>query len=496
MKKSTVSRRSFIKGTAATAAVSLTQGTISNAFAQQSSELKVGKGNKWPGKVVINFDKKAVIMDGATGEADPDVIKAMIDKSIKVLTEKDDIGEAWKTVFPDSLTAQSTIAIKVPLGCAKQKIAPHWAAVKAITDGLQMMDFSGTKFPASNITIYDMRCQNKLSSYGYTSANFGNVKIVYDSEGSDYADGANNLQYAKSLKAANFLINVFRPGGHDDYVEGLTLGFKNHYGTYKVEHDGSKAPKHLRDINCTGVVYEKNVLSVCYGLFGAKEGSGAPGSGAISYYDYAYGLDSTIVPYIDTSGGKEEKVFNPCTIIMSTDPITAEMQTIKMMRQAQTPTQGPAKAYDTASMPKYLRASAGVSGALEDKTYNIGIIDESKMDIIKIINGQVIGTVIKNNRSSLGGYSSSVNVHKVKGQNITLIHYSLPEAKIGSETKLDIFDLRGSLVRNLSGLVAGAVNNVSWDEKDTAGKLVNNGTYILRLTSGNLNLSEKFTVIR
>ncbi|HEX2957056.1 MAG TPA: twin-arginine translocation signal domain-containing protein [Chitinispirillaceae bacterium] len=479
---STISRRTFLKGTAATAAVTIAQGATSNAFAQQDVPDK-GPGNKWPGRVVINFDKNAVTMDGAKGTAVPEMLKTMVDKSIQVLTEKEDIGEAWKAVFPASLTAQSIIAIKIPLGCADQKIAPHWSFVKAITDGLQKMDFNGTKFPGSNITIYDMRCNNRLADYGYTSANFGNVKIVYDSEGTGATDGAKGLQYAKSLKAANFLINVFRPGGHGAYVEGLTLGFKNHYGTYKVDHNASSAPGYLRDINCTGVVLNKNVLSVCYGIFGAAESSGSPGSSAIPYYYYARKIDSTIT----------NESYPPCTIIMSTDPITAEMQTIKMMRLA--PKEP--KDYTVASMPKYLKASGGVSDATDDKkTYNIGIIDESKMDIRQIINGQVIGTVIKNNRTALGGYSPNIGVHKIKGQNVTLIHYSLPDVKIGSEAKLDIFDLRGSLVRSLSGFIAGAVNNVSWDEKDTLGKLVNNGTYILRLSSGKVNLSEQFTIIR
>lgn len=484
MSKNTVSRRTFLKGTTATATAALTHGTLTNVFAQQSTELKPGPGNKWPGRVVVNFDKSAVTWDGSNASAVPAVIQTMVNDSVLFLTEKEDIGEAWKAVFPASLSAQSKIAIKVPLGCATQKVAPHWAAAKAIIDGLQKMDFNGTKFPVANITVYDMRCQNKLQSYGYTTANLGNVKIVYDSQGSGYTDGAivnnRNLQYAKSLQA-DFLINLFRPGGHGSYVEGFTLGFKNHYGTYAVEHDGGKAPGYLRDINCTGVVYNKNVLSICYGIFGAAENSGSPGSSDVPYFDYAKGIDSSIT----------NTKHPPCTIIMSTDPITAEMQTIKMMRQAKSPP----KAFDKASMPKYLQASGGASEAL-NPTYNIGIIDEAEMDIRKIINGEKIGVGVKDKNTLFHTFSSKVSIHKIRGQNITLIHYSLPDAKMGSKVKLEIFDLKGSILRSFSGFNAGAMNNVSWDEKDSAGKLVNNGTYLLRLTSGNINLSERFTIIR
>jgi hypothetical protein len=71
---------------------------------------------------------------------------------------------------------------------------------------------------------------------------------------------------------------------------------------------------------------------------------------------------------------------------MSTDPVTAEMQTIKMMRLNKKPAGG----YGVNDMPKYLRASAGVTGALPDTSLNFGVIDETKMDIRRIINGVVM----------------------------------------------------------------------------------------------------------
>lgn len=483
MSNNSVSRRSFLKGTTATAAVALTHGGITKVLAQQSTELKPGPGNKWPGRVVINFNKNAVTWNGDLATAVPEMIKTMIDESITFLTGKETVGEAWKAVFPDTLTAKSKIAIKVPLGYAIQKIAPHWAAAKAIIDGLRAMDFNGTKFPIENIIVYDMNCQNKLKTFGYTTENLGNVKIVYDNKGSGYSDGAKSggrtLQYAKSLNEADFLINLFRPGGHSSWGEGFTLGFKNHYGTYDPDHN-SPLP-YLRDINCTGVVYTKNVLSICYGIFGAQENSGAPQSSDVSYYQYAKAVDSSIT---NTN-------HPPCTIIMSTDPITAEMQTIKMMRQRE----NPPKSFDVNSMPKYLKASGGISGAL-NPTYNIGIIDEAEMNIRQIINGEKIGVKVKDSKTPFATFSSRLNIHQIRGQHSTIIHYSLPGSKTGSKVKLDIFDLKGSLLRSLSGFVAGTVNNVSWDEKDSAGKLVNNGTYILRLTSANINLSERFTIIR
>ena len=370
-----ISRRSFLKDSAAaTAALTVPAGLAGTILYGDAAAkaLAVGPGNKWPGRVVINFNKNAVTMDGANATAVPSVIREMVNASILRLTGETAIGAAWKAVFPASLTASSTISIKVPLGCANSTIAPHWSSVRAITDGLQVMDFNGTKFPAENITIYDMRCRNNLANYGYTAENFPGVKIVYDSMGSGYTDGARNQQYAQSLRNT-FLINVFRPGGHGPAYSGFTLGFKNHYGSYEVDHNESTASGYLRDINGTGVVFNKNVLSVCIGIFGAQEASGSPGSPSMPYFNYASSLDKTIA---NTS-------VPPTTIIVSTDPVTAEMQTIKMMRLNKKPAGG----YRVKDMPKYLRASAGVKGALPDASLNFGIIDEAKMDIRRIING-------------------------------------------------------------------------------------------------------------
>ena len=370
-----ISRRSFLKDSAAaTAALSVPAGIAGTILYEDVSAkaLAVGPGNKWPGRVVINFNKNAVTMNGANATAVPVVIREMVNASILRLTGETTIGAAWKAVFPASLTAASTISIKVPLGCANSTIAPHWSSVRAITDGLQEMEFNGNKFPAANITIYDMRCRNNLANYGYTSETFPGVKIVYDSMGSGYTDGARNQQYAQSLRNT-FLINVFRPGGHGPAYGGFTLGFKNHYGSYEVDHNESTASGYLRDINGTGVVFNKNVLSVCIGIFGAQEASGSPGSPSMPYFNYASSIDNTIT---NTS-------VPPTTIIMSTDPVTAEMQTIKMMRLNKKPAGG----YGVKDMPKYLLASAGVTGALPDASLNFGVIDETKMEIRRIING-------------------------------------------------------------------------------------------------------------
>lgn len=479
------SRRRFLKGAAVTAAAAGVASTpLREVFAASSSALSAGPGNKWPGRVVVNFNKDAITMNGALASANPEIISKMVDDSIKLLTGESTVGAAWKVAFPSTLTAQSKVAIKVPLGFSATNMAPHWASVKAVTDGLQQMDFNGTKFPGENISIFDMHGSNQFgkADFGYTANNFGKVKLVSDSVGSGYSDGPNKLQYAKSLGTADFLINVFRAGGHGDWGEGLTLGFKNHYGTFPSPSSFHNKPvENLRDINCTGVVFNKNVLSVCSGIFGAKEKSGMPTSAAISYAKYAKTIDSTL-----TSDS-----YPACTIIMSTDPVTAEMQTVKMMRLNN------GGKYGVNDMPKYLRASAGVNGAATP-TYNIGIIDESKMDIRKIINGQVISTAIDSRSQLSERFQNGCSLHarQLKGTRSTFVEYNVLSDTVGKKASVDIYSVDGSLVFKKNVDVKGINNNFSWDEKDSSGKHVSNGIYVIKVAAGSTQLSSRISITR
>lgn len=487
-----VTRRSFIKGSAATAAVTIAGGPlVANSFSEKLSGVTPGPGNKWPGRVVVNFNKKAIALNTNGNPAvDTAEVGKMIDESIMALTGEATVGAAWKALFPASpaITAASTIAIKVPLGCTSTRMAPHWSSVKAIIDGLTKMDFGGSAFPASNITIYEMDCSDNFAKHGYNATNLPGVKILRDTrvsgstDGAITADGKTKYDYAKSLQAS-YLINVFRAGGHNaDWGEGFTLGFKNHYGTYApmpIGH-GSGASAYKRDINCTGVVFNKNVLSVCIGLYGAKELSGDPTSDRIDYLNYIKTVDESAID-----------IPEPRTVIMSTDPVSAEMQTIKMMRLNN------GKSYAIADLPKYLKASGGVSGALPDKVYNIGVIDESEMEIIKIINGQKVRTGTRNLHASAGGLAAAnLRAVSLRGSGSTFIEYSVPHSAIGSVADIEVFTMKGDKVYGIRQQVRGVLNNWSWNEKTTAGQHVANGTYIVQVSAGNLKLSDKLSLLR
>jgi hypothetical protein len=468
-----ISRRDFLKtSTATTAAITLAGGAVQKVLGSPAAVVP-GPGNTLPGRVVINFNKNALT---GTTDVQNATIRQMVHDSILKLTGKTDIGEAWKSIFPATapgpLTATSKIAIKVPLGCASSPCFPHIAHIRAIIDGLNMMVINGTKFNGSFI-IYDAACGNNMSSFGFNTTNFPdkNITITYEdsTKFSAYGDGAlSNRGYAKSLNSADFLINCFSPRGHSSF--GLTLGFKNHFGTYEpnaLHGSGIEA------INCTGPIFKKTVMNVCSAIYANKENLG-PGQGPTNYSVYAKKMDAT------TTGT------NAYTLVMSTDPISAELEGIKIMRMNTSPAGG----FTAADMPAYLQNSAGMGSNIA----NIGVIDEAKMDIRTILN-QALAVNVPG--AGLGkAISAHVSANHINGHASTFIQYALPLDFVGSDISFEIYNLKGVLVRKLSDRAMGTLCHFSWDEKDDSGKLVRSGNYTVRLIAGSTQLTTQLSIMR
>jgi hypothetical protein len=265
---------------------------------------------------VVNFNTSA-----STGpDADQAVVQDMVNASVRLLTGKKTPPEAWLSLFP-GLTLAKKIGIK--LNIVNVKTPPHPYAVMALCAGLQQMEVNGKKFPAANIELWDGNNTNEYGWAGYTADRFPGLKINKYNTQSDHGDGADgNQPYADGLRFCDYLINVPGLRGHGAMVGQVTLGFKSHFGTYPASdshpkvHTPVKAQEYLRDINCLGPVWQKTALVMNVGIFGLKQGVGPNGARA-SYLPYAKTMD----PATENPA--------PNTIIMSTDPVTAEFQAIK-----------------------------------------------------------------------------------------------------------------------------------------------------------------------
>ncbi|MFA5033188.1 MAG: FlgD immunoglobulin-like domain containing protein [bacterium] len=75
----------------------------------------------------------------------------------------------------------------------------------------------------------------------------------------------------------------------------------------------------------------------------------------------------------------------------------------------------------------------------------------------------------------------------------TYIEYTLPENTMVS---LDIYDVNGELVRNLTaGNQEPGFHKVYWDGQDNNGQKVSNGTYFYRMGAGSFKTTQKLTVL-
>jgi flagellar hook assembly protein FlgD len=66
-----------------------------------------------------------------------------------------------------------------------------------------------------------------------------------------------------------------------------------------------------------------------------------------------------------------------------------------------------------------------------------------------------------------------------------------------AETRCDLYDLRGTLVRRLlSGSLPAGLHEIPWDGRDGRGRVVSSGLYLLKLAAGKEKLEGKVLRLR
>jgi hypothetical protein len=226
-------------------------------------------------------------------------------------------------------------------------------------------------------------------------------------------------------------------------------------------------------------------LCICDALFGSNE---ANGPGGITSSDTLPPDDfSTYVKQIDN----ESSAKNPCTVIMSTDPVTAEMQAIKLIRMNKEKNYGPS------DLPAFLQSAAGVDKSGFTPTYNVGIMDESDMTIYRIINDEIIDGPATPLRSSFKQrpVGAALSVHSLNNGSALFVEYTLPERYIGKDATFSVFSVEGKLIQSITRPVTGIRSHFSWNRKDRRGKHLANGRYVARLICGGRQLTADLTLL-
>lgn len=230
-----ISRREFLKY--------LGVGTIT-IIAKPRIPSVLKSHNNRASTVVECFDENAT--SGST--INESVVQIMMDESIKTLTGTDNIGEAWKSIFP-GITESSTISVKV--NCINSAVPTHPAVVTCIVNGLAQMEFDDVNYHRNNIIIWD-RTDYELSSCGYTIYDgddqntvrcFGtnHAGVGYDATCPLDVPGGPSYPSRILSQMSDFLINVAVLKNHNQAQVTLTL--KNHYGS------ASPVPSHNNFVN-------------------------------------------------------------------------------------------------------------------------------------------------------------------------------------------------------------------------------------------------------
>jgi hypothetical protein len=102
---------------------------------------------------------------------------------------------------------------------------------------------------------------------------------------------------------------------------------------------------------------------------------------------------------------------------------------------------------------------------------------------------------VRNPISSSAGMPH-LSVSHLKNRLITQIRYSLPANFIGKNISIELYNVKGGLVRIISDKATNTHSSFSWDERDAFNKPVRPGTYVLRLHAGTTNMESRFVIMR
>jgi|GEM_PF-6892361 len=256
-------------------------------------------------RVIHVHDPAATSWDFSTGAfyqyVDQAVVSQMVDQGLMLLTNTASRRDAWIALIPNFVAGQ-TIAIKVNFnnyisGAGQQSIGALIEPVNALIAGLLERGFA-----ASDIFVYDVtdgwhQGAIPTSSFAsrclYPGVQF--VGYVNDATSFDPAERimfnvangplqGNPRPLATVLTDATYLINMPILKVHP--FTGVTLGFKNHYGSFEqcdMTHpylplgdypragpNYTPAYSPLIDINNHPQIRDKTILVVGDGLFGAN----------------------------------------------------------------------------------------------------------------------------------------------------------------------------------------------------------------------------------
>lgn len=387
--------------------------------------------------VVIVEDTNAT--DKSTKTVDAATVKKMVDRGIETYTGIDNVGMAWKSIFPD-ITANSVIGLKVNTLFQIKNTGTHPQVAYAVAEGLAQMDFGGTKFPQNNIIIFDF-FNNYLAWQGYTINEtssgvrcFPTGKFTSES----YNIGGPSVKISKIItETIHYMVNIAYLKHH--WLSGVSLCMKNHYGSVQnpsvspLLHDtGRYGSPYIAALNALEPIKSKQKFCIIDALYGVT--SGGPNG----------------VPTV-----------NPDKIIMGQDIVAVD------------------------STGRELLKSLGLANSQVNKTVHIEVantsynLGKSNPDDINVININT-GTTGVDDRFSNDDdvFHNSPNPFSTE----TVISFYLPSA---ANVNLKIYTYTGKPVAHLiNKKLKKGLHTLHWDGIESSGKDLPDGVYLCVLKTG------------
>jgi len=314
-----VSRRDFLKLISAGALGLIARPRLAGALDKLSRNLD----GSFASDVVQCYDANATT--GST--INQPIVQVMMDESIKALTGKTEVGEAWKSIFP-GVNETSIIGIKIN---AVASCPTHPAVATSIVNGLAMMDFSGNLLPKNNVIIWD-RLNSEITTAGYTIYTgsdpatvrcFGTNQsgVGYDSSVPLSVYGSSQNPSKVLTQYCDYIIDAAVLKTHSSAV--VTLCLKNHYGSVHnasgLQHSsGSSSAVPSLNQQIRDVITPNNIqkLFIIDGLFGLYSG----GPGGSPNFNPKYILMSRDIVACDKQG---QNVINTERALHSLSPLNA-----------------------------------------------------------------------------------------------------------------------------------------------------------------------------
>jgi hypothetical protein len=207
------------------------------------------------------------------------VVQVMMDASIKALTGLNDVGEAWKSIFP-GIAQSSVISIKACNG--NGAIPTHPAVVRCMINGLARMNVGGSDFPKNNVIVWEDH-DSQLTQAGFTIYDgadpdtvrcFGtdHAGVGYDSNVTLNINGTSAHPSKILSQLSDYLINAATLRTHN--LSEVTVSMKNHYGSVNArQHTNMCNPalpalsQQIRDVITPNNIQKLFVVDGLFGLY-------------------------------------------------------------------------------------------------------------------------------------------------------------------------------------------------------------------------------------